>query len=203
MNQIEVIARERKQTSLNLQLEYFTDEAFEGLSRLNYIRFFNLNGFSIEELVNLGYPINSGRSIRAGEPFTPYSELEHSRSRTSQVAACPKHILKGSDNKSLVEQIEMLSEVNSILKSHNIIGAKAVIGNAADYAELALQYYLETNQNLVDGRIIRTSTTTDEGDKIAHLSMGRDGAIYLGMSLDRRYPLYYISPLIVPSNSLH
>jgi hypothetical protein len=117
----------------------FSESQSNALEKKGY-RIYWLTGQSVSHMRNLGFPFFS--DWHKGEPF------EDQLSMCTDVAFDPKHFyLPDSNRKPLEIQIEMVKEFGNTIEDE-IPGVTAMVGNVADYAELAFAYQKQKRQRL-------------------------------------------------------
>lgn len=131
--------------------KYFLDKDREALQAQGF-ETLNLLGKSFEDLFN-EYPHRW---------YTPdYAGFKNFRSRNMEVAFDPNNFyLKGSGGKTLEEQKEIVKELERGIVSKGL-NITMVIGEIADYAELALKYF-QVHGKRLPIPLIRTATSVGD-----------------------------------------
>lgn len=169
-----------------------------------------------EGLVKRGFAIyrlgeQSVSSIRAGykDLFTSfysesYPDFEKQTSIRSEVAACTSDFyLTGSNWKSLAEQTTMVENITKNLQLDGL-AVKAIIGQAQDYVEYALQHFERSGQKVngvdLEDSFIRTSIRLNSGRNVHLKNLNEFPKAILAYDWDASYGHkdVYVVPLIIP-----
>jgi len=124
----------------SVEVKRFSPEARQTLEKEGYL-IYQLTGQSIKSL------------RKAGRKFwstwhEDYPDLEALTSRQSEVAINPKQLfLPDSNRKTLAEQEAMVAEFSREL-TQKVEGVEAIIGEVADYGELAFSHLDATSEYL-------------------------------------------------------
>ncbi|MBI2195594.1 MAG: hypothetical protein HYU48_00940 [Candidatus Levybacteria bacterium] len=139
------------------EIKRFSEEARTALAKEGYV-IYELTGRSLISLM-----------IEVGEPFDyeiwerEYPQFMTKTSMICEVAINPSNVrLEGSDNKTLEQQLSLIAAFSAEI-SERINGVEAVMGDAADYAELIAIHYFRTKKMLfvgVDGTRFQAVTKT-------------------------------------------
>jgi hypothetical protein len=176
----------------------FTSKQKEMLEQKGYV-IYELTGQSIASLRDSGHMFWS--NWHKGLPF------EHITSLKTEVAVDPKEIfLKKSNFHTLEEQLRMVEDFNTQI-GMEIPGTIAIIGSAADYADLTFAHYELTGcwlfeQNHEKESFTRTTTPIGESDGAL---VGDFSAFGLGIASrpqeDNEYLQFGVAPLIIPASA--
>ena len=175
------------------QVQRFSKEAREALDQ---------RGFKVYEL--------TGQSIKTlreqdGHPFRStwhqsYPEFEALSSRHSEVAIDPKKLfIPRSNDKTLTQQLDAVASYSKTLQ---ISGVEAVLGQAADYAELAFAHLDKTGERLFgekyDYEYTRTQTRVEGGVADVGYFCADGGLGVSDWGPDHRGGYIFAAPLVVP-----
>jgi len=174
------------------EIQRFSTEAREALEARGFV-VYELTGQSIKSLRDQRHPFWSTW-------HKDYPQFEALPSRKSEVAIDPsKLFIPRSNNKTLAEQLEAVRKFSDGL---NIPGVEAVLGEAADYTELAFTHLDKTGKRLFgsDYGFNYTRTQTRVEGLVASV-----GDLYAdhGLDVDHWYPSnrhgdLFAAPLVVP-----
>jgi len=176
----------------------FTSEQQMILERKNFI-IYQLTGQSVVSLREQGYPFWS--YWYEDEP------LEAVVSFRTEVAINPHtFFLPKSNEKTLDEQLSMMEEFSRKIES-DVAGTIAILGNVADYTELAFVHLRKKGQRLFgkdfDYHYTRTTTPVDES-LVALVGCFEDDG---GLSIDFNhkndcYRSVWVVPLVIPASAV-
>lgn len=179
------------------EVKRFVPEVRKALEKKGYL-FYTLTGQSLNSLRDAGKPFWSSWPEKC-------PDFDHETSKLTEVAIDPKQLfLPGSNGKTPEEQLAMVGDFSKRL-SIKINGVEAILGTAADYAELAFAHLDATEQRLFGEKYgyDYTRTTSHVGGSVA--DVGCFDAEY-GLSVsnwdpDDVDPHLWVSPLVVPAGT--
>lgn len=195
LNGEDIPFEEKKQTVIR-----FSEEQRKVLEHKGYL-IYGLTGQTIASLRDAGNPFFS--AWHKGEAF------EQQESMRTDVAFNPGRLfLQMSANKTLAEQLEMVNKFTNKywLRTRELT---YVLGNAADYAELAFSHLAATGKWLFgsdyDFDYTRTTTLTSI-DRTEMAVVGdfsnRDGLFIGHWDRDDHFGRLKVAPLIIPKSAL-
>lgn len=178
----------------------FSDKTKDVLKKEGYL-VYQLTGQSIKSL------------REAGKPFwstwhRDYPDFENLTSRLSEVAINPdpkKFFLPKSNNKTLTEQERMIEDYSKQL-AKKVVGVKAILGEAPDYAELAFAHldaigeYLFGKKYNYDYTRTKTITTSPSVAGIGDFDAGSGLSVDYWNGDDSNSSLWAV-PLVVPTQN--
>jgi hypothetical protein len=177
----------------------FTQEQLEGLRKEGLLPDYNLTRQSLAAL------------REGGNPFwlwhNDYPDFEAVPSRGSAVAFnSDKPFLPGSNNKTLEQQLEMITVYNRELQQR-VPGVIAILGEAPGYAELAFTHFKQTGRRLfgLEHGYNYTRTQTRFGGRVALVGDfdPGDGGLHVGGGWSSAYRSddLFAAPLVVPTGT--
>ena len=181
----------RRRNEVPQQAGRFSEKARKALEEKGFI-ILELTGQSIKTLRDAGNKISSTW-------YKDYHEFEGHTSSLSQVAILPELFLRDSNNKTFAEQEKLVAEFS---KNLNIRGVKAIIGDTADYVELAFSDPEKTGGPLFGEKFgynytrIRNKTTGNNDAYVGRLDP-EDGLHVINGDRDARHEFLFVAPILV------
>lgn len=187
-----------------IEIKSFSKETRKVLEKEGYV-IYSLTGQSINSLRNAGRKFWS-------EWHKDFLDFEAIGSMQSEVAINTiKLFLPGSNNKTLVQQEEMVSKFSVELEK-KVQGVKVIIGQAPDYVELAFKHLDETKKYLFGAKdnynYARTKTLSIDSF-VAYVGGFHDSRgfffqpVGLGVGYwpaDGGLGVIYAAPLVIPAS---
>lgn len=177
-------------------IKTFSDETKAALNAAGYRAIYPLTGKSLRDLKEAGRPFSSDWFVNEKFGVLP--------SRLSEVAIKPDRLfLPNSNNKTLEHQEALVRKFSEELRGR-IPGVEAILGEAPDYAELALAHFGQTGERLFGERdnygYTRTKTGTG-GSAVADVGCfdARDGLDVYDWHAGYGDGFLWAAPLVVPA----
>lgn len=178
-------------------IQRFSPEAREKLQKRGYV-IYALQGESSKTLGEMGYTLFS-------EKWYTDNHLEERVSRSTEVAVNPENLFLPVKNCVTLEQDEKIVNKFSKKLGKQIPGVQAIIGESADYVELAFRSLAETGERLFgekyEYKYTRTKTRTktpNPGSEVAYVGQ-TSSMLFVGTwGVFNRFNGLGVAPLVVP-----